>query len=418
MGITHQKPELWFLTWIGIALIPFALKINEKKLLLALGFIFQGCIYEIAAHTWYFSIVAKATSDKYSLGMVIILAILYIMIMSIPKQLPLYLSSIYKKKVNLPVFLWFPFLFALGEYINLYFTGVSITALLYSQWKFQSILRLLNHFGWNITLVIFIMIPLVFSEMIIHRKKSYFNIFTILVLFLLFQPKINSDIPPILYETGSVYMDSSNVRPTKVPPNIKLLIWPEVAMESKPRIKEGKVENVKTRVPLKSKNAFHIIGMETKIGNGLQNSALVLDPNGNILYSRAKKMLFTGFEKPFFGIKFDYGTPFIAGNSLANLYFNDRSVVSVICFEQIYHDFIKKSIKKNTDLIVIIASDQLMGRSEEVYNQFNSIAVLLAVETGLPVVRSSREGSSVIIAPDGRILAKNNIYDKIGILSL
>ncbi len=79
------------------------------------------------------------------------------------------------------------------------------------------------------------------------------------------------------------------------------------------------------------------------------------------------------------------------------------NISPLICYEVIFPTFVRKSISKNTNLLVNISNDGWFGnvsgpRQHFVHAQFRSI------ELGIPMVRSSNKGISGLISPIGEIL--------------
>lgn len=428
-GIAFLKPSLWLCAWIGMLLLPFAFHSAKSILWKLVGFSLFILVTQFTGHTWYMSSVYMASGGSYeSFELVLIWLLFIILAMVIPQQVSFLIGllctkiisqkSIEKTNQKIPFFIWFPLTYLLGEYFIFSFSGLSMANWLYSQWQTEYVLRSVGHLGWNITLIICLIIPMALSESIILKEKKYLYVSLAGIVILLIQPPLNNQIPKILSEAGAVYADSETFRPHNIDKKIKLLVWPEQARSGRPRVSEEHIENIKLKPPLKSKDVFHIIGQETRIKEGLQNSVLALSPEGNLLAVRSKKHLFPALETPFHGFMFEGRYKCIPGKRPAYIEFNGIRVISLLCFEQMDR-YLVHEVTDNypVDLIVIMARDSVLGVSQEIYSQFTAMAVLLAVETGLPVIRSSIDGPAAIIAPDGRVLAISKIYQN-GVLSL
>jgi len=81
------------------------------------------------------------------------------------------------------------------------------------------------------------------------------------------------------------------------------------------------------------------------------------------------------------------------------------SITSLICFDAAFAVW-ENSFSSRPGLLAVITSESLIGKNGTLQALNNSI--IRAVESGLPVVRSSATGISSIIAPDGRILVKTD----------
>jgi len=87
--------------------------------------------------------------------------------------------------------------------------------------------------------------------------------------------------------------------------------------------------------------------------------------------------------------------------------FYDLKLLPLICYEIIYSG--KINIKKqNVDLIVNISEDGWFGDSIGPYQHFNK-AIYRAIEEGNYIARSTNNGISAFIAPNGRILHKTKL---------
>lgn len=420
-AISFLKSSLPLFSWIGMFILPFAFYSAKNIYFKILGFSIFLIIYQFFGHPWYMLSVYLASNEILNIFETVFYSIFVIGILAwvIPPQIPFIFGILITQKLipkilkknnfnNLktPLFIWFPFSFLLGEYFIFSFSGLSMGSWLYSQWKFLLVLKSVSSLGWNLTLIICLTIPLSLAESIIFKKIKYFYVSLLCILILIIQPNLNNEISKILYESGSVYANNETFHPQKVDNKIKLLVWPEIARSGRPKVHEGKIEGVKIRPPFKSKDVFHIIGQETRIQEGLQNSVLALSPEGNILSVRAKKDLFPAVETPFYGFKFKEKFEYIAGDKISYLEFNNKKIISLLCFEQMDRYFVKELNKNNDiDLITILARDTLLGGNPEIYEQFTAMAVLLAVENKIPIIRSSIDGPSAIISPNGMVLA-------------
>ena len=81
------------------------------------------------------------------------------------------------------------------------------------------------------------------------------------------------------------------------------------------------------------------------------------------------------------------------------------SIVPLICFDATFAIW-GNSFSSRPGLLAIITSESLIGKYGTLQALNNSI--IRAVETGLPVIRSSATGISALIAPDGRVLVKTD----------
>jgi hypothetical protein len=429
LGLSHYWPYLWLTAWIGIAITVVALHLAKNKLWGIAGIFIGGFAAQWVGHPWYMPAVNRFGGGTWSLSKTIIAWLFINLSMVFPERFPLMatftikllakstgislnkdftVNSIIK---NISAFLseniwvWLPAIILLGEWCNLHLSGMAQASWLYSQWQVNPILRCTAYFGWSLATVFCLTIASLIGEGLFFRCKKRLFIAGTGILYLLLLPALPDDIPPVLKKIGAVHMSAYVNRPTSAPPGIKLLIWPEVARTGRPRISEGMEQNLLLTPPFYSPGTYHIIGQETRIAEGFQNSVLALGPEGKLLAARAKKFLFPGAERSFMGLHLPTRIIFVPGKSPPYIDVDNFRVAALLCFEELDHSLALEGAKAGSDLLTVSAIEYSMGDSIEVQNQFIGIGVFLAVETGLPVVRSSIVGPAAIIAPDGRVLA-------------
>lgn len=75
----------------------------------------------------------------------------------------------------------------------------------------------------------------------------------------------------------------------------------------------------------------------------------------------------------------------------------------LICFESIFSHLARQSVRRGSQCLVVITNDGWFGESAGP-RQHTRLALLRAVETGVPVIRCANNGISFICGADGRIL--------------
>jgi apolipoprotein N-acyltransferase len=93
---------------------------------------------------------------------------------------------------------------------------------------------------------------------------------------------------------------------------------------------------------------------------------------------------------------------FSPGDSLATLELEKGKIGVLVCFEGIFPDLSRRYVREGAQLLVNITNDGWYGRSSAPY-QHLSMAVLRAVENGVPLVRAANTGISAIIDKKGEI---------------
>ncbi len=101
-----------------------------------------------------------------------------------------------------------------------------------------------------------------------------------------------------------------------------------------------------------------------------------------------------------------------AGSSPVEMNVGQIRSTPIICWENLFADFIRSSIMQETNLIIDIVNDNWFGVTPAPY-QHNVISIFRAVENNIPMVISSNTGPSQIIDSKGNILASaTNIFEK------
>jgi apolipoprotein N-acyltransferase len=141
-----------------------------------------------------------------------------------------------------------------------------------------------------------------------------------------------------------------------------------------------------------------------------------------VFYDKAKLVPF-GEYLPFINLKsylkisersnlFGWGFKRGKGSELLNLP-NGLNFVPLICYEAIFSNFLKPSVK-NADFILQITNDAWFGKSIGPQQHLAQLRIR-AIEYGLPVIRVANTGISAIIDANGKVI-KNLSVNKSGYL--
>jgi apolipoprotein N-acyltransferase len=85
------------------------------------------------------------------------------------------------------------------------------------------------------------------------------------------------------------------------------------------------------------------------------------------------------------------------------------TVNTVICYEIIFPDLVRRFVKKGSTVITTVTNDAWFGKTAAPYQHF-SMAVFRAVENRVPVARAANTGISGFIDAKGNILATSAIF--------
>jgi len=101
---------------------------------------------------------------------------------------------------------------------------------------------------------------------------------------------------------------------------------------------------------------------------------------------------------------------FKAGRRGDTLVWKERPLGMLICYEIIFPDLARASVRNGAQLLINITNDAWFGRTSAAYQHF-SMAVLRSVENRRFLVRAANTGISGFIDPGGRVLATSELYE-------
>ena len=158
---------------------------------------------------------------------------------------------------------------------------------------------------------------------------------------------------------------------------------------------------------------FIIMGINSRENGNIYNSLVVLDNKLNVLHKYNKNKLvpfgeFLPFERFLKKLGFKKITQGYSSFSTSNerqiIYLLDISLLPLICYEIIYSGKIVKD-NNNYDAIVNISEDGWFGDSIGPHQHFSK-SIFRAIEEGKNIFRSSNNGISAMINPNGIVMKK------------
>jgi apolipoprotein N-acyltransferase len=90
------------------------------------------------------------------------------------------------------------------------------------------------------------------------------------------------------------------------------------------------------------------------------------------------------------------------GRDLTVFHWREGTLAGLICIEAIFADHARALVRRGADLLAVVTSDGWFGRVLGA-QQHAELAVMRAVENGVPMVRSANNGISFIADPYGRV---------------
>jgi len=203
----------------------------------------------------------------------------------------------------------------------------------------------------------------------------------------------------------------------------RLVVWPETAIttifQDDPLV-QGRIQAFSRRI-----NAFLLFGSVSyefrnrPSGRGpvFYNSSYLIGPTGKVLGRYDKRHLVPFGEYmplgPFSYLGKRYlptAGDFEPGRGRGTISARGFRVGILICFESIFPDLSRKSVKEGANVLAVMTNDAWFGRTGAPF-QHEAMSVFRAVETRRWVVRAANTGVSSIIDPWGRRIARTRIFE-------
>jgi len=196
------------------------------------------------------------------------------------------------------------------------------------------------------------------------------------------------------------------------------VLWPESSTPFFFEVERAQAEQVETlarqaRVPIlvgsdqiergnptKFYNSAFLVREDGSVGGVYRKMHLV--PFGE--YVPLKRVFF--FAAPLVEAISDFSP----GESAVLLPVRGHLVSAAICYEIVYPDLVRQSVRGGSELLTTITNDAWFGDTSAPYQHFEQ-AVMRAIEDGRYLVRSANTGISGIVDPYGRVLEKSGIFE-------
>ena len=214
----------------------------------------------------------------------------------------------------------------------------------------------------------------------------------------------------------------------------ELIIWPESAMPFYLAYEEKSASFV--REAARESGAYLLVGsphfvMKGPGGTGegvgdpeglgsedFFNSAFLIDPAGEFIgrYDKVKLVPFGEYvpiKKMFFFVsKLTEGfADFTPGQGHIPIDMDNDAIGILICFESIFPEISRASIKLGASMLVILTNDGWFGPTSAPYQHFE-MAILRAVENRVYVLRAANRGISGVVDPLGRVVQETGLLTR------
>jgi apolipoprotein N-acyltransferase len=204
-----------------------------------------------------------------------------------------------------------------------------------------------------------------------------------------------------------------------------LVVWPESAA---PFLFESDAVGRQEIIPFVKDRGFYLLfgSPGAKLVNRqvrLQNSAYLLSEQGSSL-GRYDKIHLVPFGEYvplssilFFVDKLVEGIgDFVPGERYTVMELPQGKIGTVICFEVIFPEVVRKIVRNGAQLMTTITNDAWFGRSSAAYQHF-SMVVFRAVENRVSFARAANTGISGFIEPTGRITQHSPLFVEDALIS-
>lgn len=184
-----------------------------------------------------------------------------------------------------------------------------------------------------------------------------------------------------------------------------IVIWPETVLNSSDKVNLEVIKSVSARL---NPGQIFISGATRSDNSGRYYNSVFITSRSEIIDIYDKIILFPYSERSFSGLsagKFlNAPEKFEPGKRQRVIDTGSSRIGITICFESIYPYFVSRIKRGNADFIINISNDSWFGStSEPVIHLYSNIA--RAIESRIPVIRSTNNGISAVIDQTGKVSA-------------
>jgi len=418
----------WYLVFI--ALVPLLLSLEDRR-----GFSAFGVGYLFGIHFTVLILYSIMNITLAGFMMLIIYLSLYYGLFAF--------IYTYLRDNNIPVWISVPFIWTAMEIVmSLGFFGFTLLDLPHTLYRMPILIQLASISGmWGLTFIIVLVNSLLFlsfRDMTRFSIKHLLSASIVIILLVssgfLLRPDINEgDRFRVAVIQGNIEQDvkwDSDYREITLRKFLNLtraaissakpdiVIWPETSIpfnlgEFSQDI--GEVEKIA------KDNGFYLLsGIPCVNYVGVKrfsyNSAILISNEGKFM-GRYDKMHLVPFseripwqrEIPVLSKVMEEASNFTEGRDRVIFGAGKAKFGVLICFESIFPEHSISYVRKGANLLVVITNDAWFGRTT-LPHLHASASCLRAVETHRWIARCANTGVSTIIAPDGEIIKKTDIY--------
>ncbi len=361
-------------------------------------------------------------------------------------------------QTSLPASFIAPLYWVVLEFLRNYlFTGFPWNQLAYSQYEFLRLIQVADITGVYGVSFIVVAINGVIADVFISRMRrmemplftlaptfaGYAVVFLLVISSLIYgsvrlgqssagkpvrisiiQGNIEQDVkwnPMYQRMVIDTYSDLTREAVADSPDPLDLIVWPETSMPFLYSSDSGRRQalldlQAETGTPM-------LIGvMDRRVdkeegGEFYTNTAALIDKGRTVsLYDKTHLVPF-GEYVPMRGLLFfinklvpDIGE-YRPGKELKRSSISQGEFGTLICYEIIFPNLVRRYFKDGGDFIVNITNDAWFGRTPGPFQHF-SMAVFRAIENRKPVIRAANTGISGFITSDGKITSTKRLFER------
>ena len=440
LNFAYPTFNLWFLAWIALIPLFFALENKNTKQRFIIGYFF-GIVFFSGILYWLTNVSVP--------GAFILIALLSLA--------PAIFTSLYQgRKYSSASFgagvirdmIFVPSAWVFTEYLRAHLlTGFPWALLGYSQSPNLPVIQIADMTGAYGVSFLIILVNFSIYLMLKKTAKRFYILFSIFLLFSIvltygqyamrraypiqslkvsvIQGNIPQEIKWDSRYKNFIIDKQKAITEESLKENPRLVIWPETSVSG--YLEEADLKKQITALA-ESANVFLLVGTLNAENSNIFNSATLISNKGKILQTYDKIHLvpfgeFIPFGKTFSWVRSFVNKPiadFDRGKDFTVFKFKLRNEIhkpdkvqktiefhsfsTLICFEDIFPELARNFVKKGARFLVNITNDVWFGKTSAPYQHAQG-SIFRAVENRVPVVRAANTGLSCIIDHKGKIIS-------------
>lgn len=196
----------------------------------------------------------------------------------------------------------------------------------------------------------------------------------------------------------------------------ELVLWPESAT---PFYFEESVRGLDIRQFARDRRVWLLFGsdqFQRSVPPVSYNAAFMVRPDGTTagVYRKVHLVPFGEYvpmrRALFFAAPLvEAVSDFAPGDAAVVLPFRGTRISTAICYEVVYPELVRKTVRLGSSLLTTITNDAWFGRSPAPHQHFE-MAAMRAIEEGRYLARAANTGISGFVDPYGRVLAVSDLF--------